>query len=95
MASFDHITPDRSAQLGRALTAAGLVWNDNSPDDPQHCIYTVTDPHGRSWRVGPVTNFQTSRSNPARIWQASCEELLVTTPVLSARMVADRIKETP
>jgi hypothetical protein len=95
MASFGHITPDRCAQLGRALTAAGLSWSGNDPEDPQYRIYAVTDPRGRSWQVSPVTNFQLSPSSPARIWQASCGELLTTTPALSARMVADRIKETP
>ncbi|MFI9040939.1 hypothetical protein [Streptomyces sp. NPDC053726] len=93
MASFDHATPERCAQLGRALTAAGLTWSDNGQDDPPYLTYTVTDPRDRTWQVSPATNFQISGSNPAQIWQASCGELLMTTPVLSARMVAGRIKD--
>ncbi|MFF7534564.1 hypothetical protein ACFZB2_36505 [Streptomyces bobili] len=52
MASFAHATPERCAQLGRALTAAGLTWSDNGrQDDPQYLDYTVTDPHGRTWQI--------------------------------------------
>ncbi|MFJ2884015.1 hypothetical protein [Streptomyces sp. NPDC087272] len=36
-----------------------------------------------------------SRSNPAQIWQASCEKPLMTTRALSAQVVADRIKNAP
>ncbi|MGW1411309.1 hypothetical protein [Streptomyces sp. NPDC002403] len=93
MASFAHATPERRAQLGSALTAAGLTWSDNGPVDPQFLTYTVTDLRGRTWRVSPATNFQISGSDSSQIWRASCGELLMTTPVLSARMVADRIKD--
>ncbi|TLS45800.1 hypothetical protein FE633_13675 [Streptomyces montanus] len=93
MASFTHVTPERCAQLGRALAAAGLDWRDNHrQDEPQFLTYTVTDPHGRTWQLSPATNFQISPSAPAQIWQASCSELTTTTPVLSARMLAERIR---
>jgi hypothetical protein len=29
VATFSHATPERCAQLGRALTAADLTWSDN------------------------------------------------------------------
>ncbi|MFD5763187.1 hypothetical protein ACFWIZ_50685 [Streptomyces sp. NPDC127044] len=74
MATFAHTTPERCAQLGRALTAAGLDWSDNGrQDDPQFLTYTATDPHGRMWQVSPATNFQISPSSPGQIWQASCQ----------------------
>lgn len=96
LATFNHATSDRCAQLGRALSAAGLTWSDNGRQDaPQYLTYTVTDPHGRTWLVTPATNFQTSPSNPAQIWQASCGELTTTTPVLSARKVTEHIKDAP
>ncbi|MGW2556423.1 hypothetical protein [Streptomyces sp. NPDC001635] len=96
MASFDHATPERCAQLGRTLTAAGLAWSDNgSQDAPRYLTYTVTDPHGRTWQISPATNFQIPASNAAQIWQATCAELATTTPVLSARKVAQQIKDAP
>ncbi|MFE9976234.1 hypothetical protein ACFYRD_37390 [Streptomyces hirsutus] len=96
MATFAHATPGRCAQLGRALTAVGLAWNDNGrQDDPQYLDYTVTDPHGRTWRISPATNFQISSSSPGQIWEASCSALMMTTPILSARQVAERIKDVP
>ncbi|MCX5336876.1 hypothetical protein [Streptomyces sp. NBC_00140] len=94
MASFEHATPARCDQLGRALTAAGLAWRDNGRQDtPQYLTYTVTDPHGRTWRISPATNFQIPPSNAAQIWQASCAGLTRTTPLLSARKVAELIKD--
>ncbi|MGW7425713.1 hypothetical protein ACWGJB_37770 [Streptomyces sp. NPDC054813] len=96
MATFAHATPERCAQLGRALTAAGLSWSDNGrQDDPQYLTYTVTDPHGRTWQVSPATNFQISPSSPGQIWQASCAALMTRAPVLSARLVAEHIKDVP
>ncbi|MGY1583943.1 hypothetical protein [Streptomyces sp. MN13] len=94
MATFSHATPERCAQLGRALTAAGLAWSDNGQQGaPQFLTYTVTDSHGRTWRIGPATNFQISPSNPGQIWEASCPTLMTTTPVLSARQVAEHIRD--
>jgi hypothetical protein len=96
VASFTHATPERCAQLGHALTAAGLDWSDNHrQDDPQFLTYTVTDPHGRTWTISPATNFQISPSAPAQIWQASCPEAATSTPVLSARRMAEHIKDCP
>ncbi|WP_331763480.1 hypothetical protein [Streptomyces anthocyanicus] len=96
MATFSHATPQRCAQLGRALTAAGLTWSGNGQqDDPQFLTYTVTDPNGRIWRISPATNFQISTSNPGQIWQASCPVLMTTAPVLSARQVTEHIRDTP
>ncbi|MFM9499767.1 hypothetical protein ACKI1Q_40035 [Streptomyces galilaeus] len=96
MATFAHATPERCAQLGRALTAAGLAWSDNGhQDDPQYLDYTVTDTHGRTWRISPATNFQISPSSPGQIWEASCSALMTATPILSARQVAERIKDVP
>ena len=96
MASFDHATPERCTQLGHALTDAGLAWSDNGQQDtPQYLTYTATDPHGRTWRITPATNFQIPTTNTAQIWQASCGALATTTPVLSARKVAEHIKTAP
>ncbi|MFI2415197.1 hypothetical protein [Streptomyces sp. NPDC018947] len=93
MATFTHATPERCAQLSSALTAAGLTWSDNGQQgDPRFLTYTVTDPHGRMWRIGPATNFQASPSSPGRIWEASCPALMTTTRVLSARQVAAHIR---
>jgi hypothetical protein len=67
------LPPQRCAQLGHALSAAGLRWSDNGrQDDPKHLTYSVTDRHGRTWKVSPATNFQISSSSSAQIWQASC-----------------------
>lgn len=96
MATFAHATPERCTQLARALTAADLTWSDNRrQNDPQYLTYTVTDPHGRTWRISPVTNFQISPSSPGQIWQTSCGALTTTTPVMSARTVAERLKDVP
>ncbi|MFJ8158532.1 hypothetical protein [Streptomyces sp. NPDC094468] len=94
MASFAHATEQRCTELGRALTAAGLTWNHNGrQDEPQYLTYTVTDPRGRTWRISPATNFQISPSRPAQIWQATCSDTMTHTPVLSARQVAERLRE--
>ncbi|WP_435260411.1 hypothetical protein [Streptomyces sp. 1222.5] len=62
---------------------------------PQYLTYTVTDPHGRTWQVSPAINFQISPSSPGQIWQASCAALMTRSPVLSARLVAEHIKDVP
>ncbi|MEU1450027.1 hypothetical protein [Streptomyces mirabilis] len=52
MATFGRITRKRCAQVGHALTAAGLAWEDNGNQDrPELLTYTVTDPYGRRWTV--------------------------------------------
>ncbi|WP_455357179.1 hypothetical protein [Streptomyces sp. SYSU K217416] len=69
-------TPPRNAapSSARALTAVGLTWSDNGrQDDLQYLTYTVTDPHGRTWRISPATNFQISPSSPGQIWEAAAE----------------------
>ncbi|WP_228679212.1 hypothetical protein [Streptomyces pseudogriseolus] len=43
--------------------------------------------------VSPATSFQISPSAPGQIWQASCPALMTTTPVLSARQVAEHIRD--
>ncbi|MGC0407770.1 hypothetical protein RKD31_001013 [Streptomyces sp. SAI-163] len=94
MATFSHATPERCAQLGRALTAANLSWSDNGQQGAaQFLTYTVTDSHGRTWRINPATSYQISPSAPGQIWQASCPALMTTTPVLSARQVAEHIRD--
>jgi hypothetical protein len=63
MATFGHITRERCAQLGHALTAAGLAWEDNGNQDrPELLTYTVTDPYGRRWTVDPATSNQIAPS---------------------------------
>ncbi|MCT9105363.1 hypothetical protein [Streptomyces mirabilis] len=99
MATFTHTTPERCAQLGRALTAADLDWSDNAHhDDLKYLAYSVTDPHGRTWRITPATDVKVSASHPAQIWQAICDELapgVTTTPVMSAHRLAAHIKDCP
>ncbi|MFE3268867.1 hypothetical protein [Streptomyces sp. NPDC059215] len=96
MATFAHITPARCAQLGRALTAAGLSWVDNGNQDRPHLLtYTVTDPHGRRWTIEPATSNQVTPSRPASLWQAACTGTFDRSPVLSARAAAARIRDFP
>lgn len=41
MATFTHVTAERCAQLGRALTAAGLTWSDDGRQaKPQYFDHT-------------------------------------------------------
>ncbi|MER5899617.1 hypothetical protein ABT150_05760 [Streptomyces mirabilis] len=96
MATFGHITRERCAQLGHALTAAGLAWEDNGNQDrPQLLTYTVTDPHGRRWTIDPATGNQIAPSRPASLWQALCTDPFHRSPVMSARAVAARIRDFP
>lgn len=96
MATFTHITPARCTQLGRALTAARLSWEDNGNQDRPHLLtYTVTDPHGRRWTVGPATSNQIAPSRPADLWQAVCSDPFDRSPVASARAVAAHIRDLP
>ncbi|MFE9812458.1 hypothetical protein ACFYRN_40150 [Streptomyces sp. NPDC005227] len=93
MATFAHITPARCTQLGSALTAAGLSWQDNGNQDrPELLTYTVTDPHGRRWTIEPATSNQITPSRPASLWQATCAERYDRSDVLSARAVAAHIQ---
>jgi hypothetical protein len=96
LATFGHITRERCARLGRALTAAGLSWTDNGRQDkPEFLTYTATDAHGREWSISPATNNQITPSRPASIWQAQCTEPMHRSPVLSARAVVDHIRAFP
>ncbi|MET9122162.1 hypothetical protein [Streptomyces sp. NPDC004528] len=96
MATFAHITAARCAQLGRALTAAGLSWVDNGNQDRPHLLtYTVTDPHGRRWTIEPATSNQVTPSRPASLWQAVCTDPFHSSDVLSARMAAAYIRDAP
>lgn len=90
MATFGHITRERCAQLGRALTTAGLSWTDNGRQDkPEFLTYTATDAYGCEWSISPATSNQITPSRPAIIWQAQCTEPTHQSPVLSAREVVD------
>lgn len=94
MATFGHITRERCAQLGHALTAAGLAWEDNGNQDrPELLTYTATDPHGRRWTIDPATSNQIAPSRPASLWQAVCTDPFHRSPVMSARAVAARIRD--
>ncbi|WP_225079785.1 hypothetical protein [Streptomyces sp. CoT10] len=65
MATFGHFTREFCAQLGRALTAAGLSWTDNGRQDkPEFLTYTATDAHGREWSISPTTSNQITPSRP-------------------------------
>ncbi|MCX4581123.1 hypothetical protein OHB41_50125 [Streptomyces sp. NBC_01571] len=96
MATFAHITPARCTQLGSALSAAGLTWQDNGNQDrPELLTYTVTDPHGRRWTIDPATSNQITPSRPASLWQAACTDPFHRSDVLSARMAAAYIRDAP
>lgn len=96
MATFGHITPERCTQLGRALTAAGLSWEDNGrQDSPELLTYTATDTHGRRWSISPATSNQITPSKPSSLWQSSCADPFHHSPVMSARALADHIRDFP
>ncbi|MER7982466.1 hypothetical protein [Streptomyces sp. NPDC095817] len=96
MATFAHITPARCTQLGSALTAAGLTWQSNGNEDrPELLTYTVTDLHGRRWTIEPATSNQVTPSRPASLWQAACTDPFHRSDVLSARMAAAYIRDSP
>ncbi|MET8411706.1 hypothetical protein ABZV34_27035 [Streptomyces sp. NPDC005195] len=96
MATFAHITPERCGQLERALTAAGLTWQDNGNQDRPHLLtYTVTDPAGRRWSIAAATSNQIVPSRPASLWEACCPQARHRSPVLSARAVAAHIRDFP
>ncbi|MCF2435946.1 hypothetical protein LV779_22040 [Streptomyces thinghirensis] len=61
-----HPAPRRCAQIRRALSRRPH-WSDNGQYHyPQFLTYTVTDSHGRTWRIHPATNFQISLQLPSR-----------------------------
>ncbi|MFD4953413.1 hypothetical protein [Streptomyces sp. NPDC058451] len=97
--------PTRATRTGVLAHSADVPWGwlerdltdtDDRPAPPQASqTLTATDPHGRTWRIDAATNFQISPSSPGQIWEASCSALTTTTPILSARQVAERIKDVP
>lgn len=96
MATFGHITPKHCAQLGRALTAAGLTWEDNgNQNQPELLTYTVTGTHGRRWSISPATGNQITPSKPSNLWQAHCSDPYHHSPVMSARALAGHIRDFP
>ncbi|WP_331740723.1 hypothetical protein OG613_46985 (plasmid) [Streptomyces sp. NBC_00015] len=96
MATFAHITPARCTQLGNALTAAGLAWEDNGNQArPEPLTYTATDPQGRHWTIDAATSNQITPSRPATLWQAQCATPMRRTTVMSARALAHHIRDFP
>ncbi|MET7354659.1 hypothetical protein [Streptomyces mirabilis] len=62
MATFGHITRERCTQVGHALTAAGLAWEDNGHQDrPELLTYTP------AW----ARNWASIRANSGALWKAS------------------------
>lgn len=92
-AAFEHITRERCAELGAALTAAGLSWEDNGRQTtPQRLTYTATGPHGHPWFIRPVSGTEFSPSQPWNLWRASCTVPHRDGPVMSAWTLADHIR---
>jgi hypothetical protein len=95
-AAFEHITRARCNELAAALTAAGLSWEDNGRQDtPRRLAYTVTGPRGRQWSIRPVPGIDFDRQQPSNLWQVVCTAPRHQSAVLSARVLADRIREIP
>lgn len=89
-------SPPNAAPSSAALTSAGLSWQDNGHQDrPEFLTYTATDPHGRRWTISPATSNQITPSKPASLWQARCAENSHSSPVSSARAVAEHIRYLP
>lgn len=95
--AFEHIDRARCTELGRALTAAGLLWEDNGRQaTPKHLTYTVTDPRCRRWTIRPVGPFAFSPAQPSRLWRAVCRAVPTDhSPAMSACELADHIREFP
>ncbi|MFF2217566.1 hypothetical protein [Streptomyces antibioticus] len=95
-AAFEHITPARCNELGSMLTAAGLSWEDNGRrDTPRRLKYTVTGPRGRQWSIRPVAPIDFDPWQPSDLWRAVRSTPPHQSPVLSARPLADHIRELP
>ncbi|MFE1840747.1 hypothetical protein [Streptomyces sviceus] len=91
---FEHITRARCNELGSMLTAAGLSWEDNGRQDtPRRLKYTVTGPRGRQWSIRPVSGMDFDPWQPSNLWRAVRVAPLHRSPVLSARPLADHIRE--
>jgi hypothetical protein len=95
-AQFEHITRSRCNELGSMLTAAGLSWEDNGRQDtPRRLKYTVTGPRGRQWSIRPVPGIDFDPWQPSNLWLAVCTAPRHQSPVMSARALADHIREYP
>ncbi|MEU9191310.1 hypothetical protein AB0D14_43900 [Streptomyces sp. NPDC048484] len=95
-AEFDHITRDRCNELTSMLTAAGLSWEDNGRQNTPRCLkYTAADPRGRQWSIRPVAGIDFDPWQPSSLWRAVRAPSRHQSPVLSARALADHIRETP
>jgi hypothetical protein len=94
--AFEHITRARCNELGIALTVAGLPWKDNGRQaSPQRLTYTATDPRGRQWSIRPVTGIEFTPWEPSSLWRADSGAPRHDNPVMSARALADHIREFP
>ncbi|MFF8848276.1 hypothetical protein ACF08N_37440 [Streptomyces sp. NPDC015127] len=95
-AEFEHITRARCNELGSALTAAGLSWEDNGRQDtPRRLTYTATGPRGRQWSIRPVPGIDFDPWQPSNLWRAVRATPPHQSPVMSARPLADHIRELP
>lgn len=91
---FQHITRARCNELGSMLTAAGLPWEDNERQDtPRRLKYTLTGPHGRQWSIRPVPPVGFAPWQPSNLWHALRPAPFHHSPALSARALADHIRE--
>ncbi|MGW3954654.1 hypothetical protein ACWEKM_27815 [Streptomyces sp. NPDC004752] len=92
-AEFEHITRSRRNELGSALTAAGLSWEEHGHRaTPRRPMYTVT---GRQWSIWPVPGIDFDPWQPSNLWQAVRATPPYQSPVMSARALADHIRESP
>ncbi|MFE9024388.1 hypothetical protein ACFYNL_38390 [Streptomyces sp. NPDC007808] len=92
-AEFEHITRARRNELGSALTSAGLAWEAGGREgSPRSLTYTVTGPRGRQWSVRPVGGVDFNPWEPSSLWQAVRTAPFHRSPALSARSVADHIR---
>jgi hypothetical protein len=93
---FEHITRSRRNELGSALTAAGLSWEEHGRRvTPRRPMYTVTGPRGRQWSIQPVPGIDFDPWQPSNLWRAVRATPPHQSPVMSARALADHIRELP
>ncbi|AZP23005.1 hypothetical protein EJC51_47500 [Streptomyces aquilus] len=94
-AEFEHITQTRRNELGRALTAAGLVWESNGlQGTPRRQTYTATDHRGRQWSIQPVPGTDFDPWQPSNLWRAVRPAPRRQSPVLSPLALADHIRKS-